>query len=60
MKFIFFVILEPLMELVNKSNCSAYDCEFVALAKQLNVRMVMGDKQILKEFPKDTLSLREV
>jgi len=48
------------LELVNISICSAYDCEFVALAKQLNVRMVMGDKQILKEFPKNTLALQKV
>jgi predicted nucleic acid-binding protein len=48
------------LELVNISICSAYDCEFVALAKQLNVRLVTADKQLLKEFPKNTLALQKV
>lgn len=39
------------MQLVNNSNCSAYDCEFVALAQYLNVPLITADKKILKEFP---------
>jgi predicted nucleic acid-binding protein len=39
------------MRLVNKSNCSAYDCEFVALAQYLNVPLITADKKILQEFP---------
>jgi len=39
------------LSLVNQSRCSAYDCEFVALAKYLNVPLVTVDKQILREFP---------
>lgn len=39
------------MELVRNSDCSAYDCEFVALAKRLNVALVTADSQILKAFP---------
>lgn len=37
--------------------CSAYDCEFVALAKQLSVKLVTEDKKILREFPDVALSL---
>lgn len=39
------------IQLVNNSNCSAYDCEFVALAQYLNVPLITADKKILKEFP---------
>jgi len=40
-----------ILQLVNASNCSAYDCEFVALAKLLNIPLITADKKIIKEFP---------
>ncbi len=40
------------IQLVLKSDCSAYDCEFVALADDLSVQLVTFDKQICREFPK--------
>jgi predicted nucleic acid-binding protein len=39
------------MSFVSDSSCSAYDCEFVALADDLNVPLVTFDKKILREFP---------
>ncbi|WP_069131026.1 type II toxin-antitoxin system VapC family toxin [Rhodohalobacter halophilus] len=39
------------MSLVSDSSCSAYDCEFVALADDLNTRLVTFDKRIVREFP---------
>ena len=36
--------------LVATSTCSAYDCEFVALAKDLDVSLVSVDKEILAQF----------
>ena len=40
------------MQLVANSTCSAYDCEFVALARELGVALVTTDKQILRDFPR--------
>ena len=40
-----------IMQLVNSSKCSAYDCEFVALAQYLDVPLITADKTILREFP---------
>ncbi len=45
------------MQLVNKSRCSAYDCEFVALAQYLDIPLVTADKTILNEFPDIAYSL---
>jgi len=45
------------LRLAAQSTCSAYDCEFVALAQDLNVRLVTVDKQILAEFPNVAISL---
>lgn len=45
------------LELVQVSDCSAYDCEFVALAMQLGIPLVTVDKQLLRAFPKRTAPL---
>ena len=45
------------LRLVTESGCSAYDCEFVALAKQLGVPLLTSDAEILKEFPQTAVSL---
>jgi predicted nucleic acid-binding protein len=39
------------LDLVSKSDCSSYDCEFVALADDLNIKLVTLDKKVLHEFP---------
>lgn len=45
------------LELVAASTCSAYDCEFVALAETLDVPLVTVDQQILSQFPAPAVSL---
>jgi predicted nucleic acid-binding protein len=45
--------------LAAKSKCSAYDCEFVALAQALEIRLVTLDRQILSQFPALTISLED-
>ena len=39
------------LELVYKSSCSSYDCEFVALADDLSVKLITFDSQVCREFP---------
>jgi predicted nucleic acid-binding protein len=39
------------LELVSTSDCTAYDCEFVAVAAQLGVQLVTLDAKILRAFP---------
>jgi len=46
------------MKKVAASTCSAYDCEYVALAEDLKTTLVTTDKQILSEFPMLTKSLK--
>jgi predicted nucleic acid-binding protein len=47
------------LSLTAASNCSAYDCEFVALANDLETHLITTDKEILNQFPHVALSLEE-
>lgn len=42
---------EQVLQLVNTSRCSSYDCEFVAAAQQLGVPLITEDRAILAAFP---------
>jgi len=44
-------------DLIANSSCSAYDCEFVAVAREQGVRLITADRQILREFPHIAQSL---
>jgi len=44
-------------ELVRDSDCSAYDCEFIALAQTLETKLVTMDAKLLKAFPKVAVQL---
>ena len=47
------------LSLAESSGCSAYDCEFIALATDLKVPLVTSDKKLLKAFQGIALSLEE-
>lgn len=40
------------LELVRDSDCSAYDCEFAALAMALGVKLATMDAKLLRAFPR--------
>ena len=45
------------LELVRDSECSAYDCEFVALAMKLGTKLVTMDGKVLRSFPNIAVAL---
>ena len=48
---------QPILRLVAKNACSAYTCEFVALAHDLQIPLVTINRQILSLFPRTAISL---
>ena len=42
---------DAVLQLIADTTCSAYDCEYVALAQQLRVPLVTWDRQLLGAFP---------
>jgi predicted nucleic acid-binding protein len=49
----------PVLELSQKSGCTAYDCEFVHLAQHLGICVVTSDKRVLGAFPGVAVSPQE-
>lgn len=47
------------LQLAADSRCSAYDCEFVALALELDVGLVTEDRRIHRAFGDTAVRLRE-
>lgn len=48
----FAVVSTDVLTLSGRSGCSAYDCEYVALARTLRIPLVTRDREILAAFPK--------
>jgi len=48
---------QRVLELVRDTDCSAYDCEFAALAMHLDVKLVTMDAKLLRAFPKFAVPL---
>jgi predicted nucleic acid-binding protein len=51
------VTSDQVFRLAVASRCSAYDCEFVALAQDLGVPLVTTDQQVLASFPATAVAL---
>lgn len=39
------------LRLAQESGCSAYDCEFISLARSQNLKLVTADKKLITAFP---------
>lgn len=55
----FMVDAATVMQVAAHGGLSAYDAEFVTLARQLCIPLITLDKKILRAFPADTTSLME-
>lgn len=49
---------EDVLRLASDTQHSAYDCEYVALAEELDVPLITGDEALAKSFP-DTATIME-
>ena len=47
---------DDVLELAASSGCSAYDAEFVVLARSLRVPLVTTDKELLEKFPETAVT----
>ncbi len=47
------------LDKVKNSNCTAYDCEFIVLAEELNCKLITKDKEIIKNFPNVSIDLHD-
>jgi len=48
------------LSLVNQRECSAYDCEFVALARGLDIQLVTMDRKLVTCFPDTAILLTDI
>jgi predicted nucleic acid-binding protein len=53
------IVSHRVLHLAMRSGCSAYDCEFVALAQDLGAVLVTTDRAILRAFPSVAVALAE-
>ena len=47
------------LELCFQSNCTAYDCEYVALANDLDIPLVTFDKKVIRTFTNIAISANQ-
>jgi predicted nucleic acid-binding protein len=50
------VATPDVLELAERSGCTAYDCEFIAVARLLGVKLVTSDRQVLSAFRETAIS----
>lgn len=53
------VSFETVLKLVEQTKHSSYDCEYVALARQLGVLLVTGDTDLASRFPDDAVLMED-
>jgi len=53
------VVPSDVLRLVAQSGCTAYNCEFVALAQELGIALVTVNREVLREFPEIAVGLEE-
>ena len=49
-------VSERVLQLAQSSGCTAYDCEFVSVAVDLQLPLVTLDKKVLRQFPSIAIS----
>jgi predicted nucleic acid-binding protein len=54
----FDVVPASVLKLAADSGCSAYDCEYVSLAQDLDVPLITSDKAILRKFKSIAMSMQ--
>ncbi len=47
------------LQIAQASGCSAYDAEYVALARELGTRLMTSDRELLQKFPDIAVSLED-
>ena len=50
------VVSADVLNLAASSGCTAYDAEFVALARGLSVPLVTMDRELLEKFPETAVT----
>lgn len=55
----FSVPTDRILKLLLSSDCTAYECEYVALARDLGLPLVTTNERILRAFPDAAVSLTE-
>lgn len=48
-----------ILRLAKATGCSAYDCEYVALAEHLEVKLISGDGKLRKAFPERVVAISD-
>jgi len=51
--------LRLVLNLISQSACTAYDCEFAAVASERGTPLVSADQQLPRAFPAIAISLAE-